>query len=171
MQPLLTIDREVVTQEVPMKLAALSRWTPVFLLPVLVACSGQPPRLDQAGIAPCPDSPNCVSSLAKDPGKRVAPLHFEGDGQAAMERLLALIKTMPRSRVVEVTPGFIRVEFHTRIFRFKDDVTFLLDARDKVIQLRSASRSGYYDFGVNRKRVRTIARLWRDQQKGASSDQ
>lgn len=143
-----------------MKPSPLWRWAGVLLLPVVIGCGGQPPKPGPVGLAPCPDSPNCVSSLAARPGQQVAPLPFAGDGQAAMQRLQTLIEAMPRSRVVEARPGLIRAEFHTRIFKFKDDVTFWLDEPNKVIHLRSASRSGYYDFGVNRKRTETIARLW-----------
>jgi uncharacterized protein (DUF1499 family) len=147
-----------------MKISALVRWTQVLLLPVVIGCGGQPPRSGSAGLAPCPDSPNCVSSQATRPDRRVAPLPFEGDGQAAMQRVRSLIEAMPRSRVVEVGPNLIRAEFHTRIFKFKDDVTFWLDEPNKLIHLRSASRSGYYDFGVNRKRAEAIARLWRKEE-------
>lgn len=147
-----------------MKISALVRWTQVLLLPVVIGCGGQPPRSGSAGLAPCPDSPNCVSSQAARPDRRVAPLPFEGEGQAAMQRVRSLIEAMPRSRVAEVGPNLIRAEFHTRIFKFKDDVTFWLDEPNKLIHLRSASRSGYYDFGVNRKRAEAIARLWRKEE-------
>ncbi len=147
-----------------MKRSTLSRWAGLLLLPVVIGCGGQPPKSGTAGLAPCPDSPNCVSSRETRPGRRVAPLPFQGDGQAALQRVQSLIEAMPRSRVVEVGPGLIRAEFYTRIFKFKDDVTFWLDEPNKVIHLRSASRSGYYDFGVNRKRAETISRLWRKEE-------
>ena len=160
-----------VIPEVKMKVPIVSRWVSVVLLPVAIGCSSQPSKPDQTGLAPCPDSPNCVSSLATKEGQRVAPLPYEGDGPAAMQKLLALVKTMPRSRVVDVQPQMIQVEFHTPIFKFKDDVTFWLDEPNKVIHLRSAARSGYYDFGVNRKRAQAIARLWHNQEQGASREQ
>ena len=147
-----------------MKDSARSRWIGILLLPMVIGCTGPPSISGQAGLTPCPDSPNCVSSLAARPGRRVAPLSFEGDGQGAMQRLLVLLKGMPRSRIAEVKGDLIRAEFHTRVFRFKDDVTFWLDEPNKVIHLRSASRSGYYDFGVNRKRAQAIGRLWRKEE-------
>lgn len=134
--------------------------------------SDKPPEINgQKIIAPCPDSPNCVSSLSTAPRQKAVALGYEGDGQAAMEKLLALIRAMPRSRVMEISPVSMRVEFHTRLLRFRDDVTFWLDERDKVIHLRSASRIGYYDFGVNRKRALAIARSWYNQEKGVAGEQ
>jgi len=149
----------------------MTRWTAgMILLPVLVGCGGAPAMLAEGSLPPCPDSPNCVSSLAQNPGQRVAPLAFDGDVATARGALLDIVAGMPRGRVVGTQPNMIQVEFRSCLFRFKDDLTFLFDAQAKVIHLRSASRSGYYDFGVNRKRAQTIALAWDNLHKGDRRD-
>ncbi len=109
-------------------------------------------------LAPCPSSPNCVSSLSEEPNHRVAPLRYAGSRKAARDKLLTLIKTLPRSRVVAQTETYLHVEFATPVLRFVDDVEFSLDTGENLIHVRSASRKGYYDFGVNRRRVEQIRR-------------
>lgn len=107
-------------------------------------------------LAPLPSSPNAVSSQAEDASRRVEPLAFAGDPEAAMARLRRVVEAMPRTRVVRAEPGYLHVEFTSRIFRFVDDVEFLLDAPASVIQVRSASRVGYSDLGANRARVDAV---------------
>lgn len=114
------------------------------------------PGAQNGRLRPCPDRPNCVSSQSADPRHAIRPLSYEGTRADAAERLLKLLRSMPRSRVVTVTPDYIHAEFTSRVFRFVDDVEFVFAGADKNIQLRSASRLGYSDFGVNRKRVETI---------------
>jgi uncharacterized protein (DUF1499 family) len=63
---------------------------------------------------------------------------------------------MPRARVVKDEGNYMHAEFTSRIFRFVDDVEFVIDDAHKVIHFRSASRLGYSDFGVNRKRMEEI---------------
>ncbi len=120
------------------------------------------PRTDpgiRAGrLAPCPATPNCVSSQA-DPADTVhyvAPLRYTGSGPAARARLLELLQGEPRVRVAEAGPEYIRAEFRSRWFGFVDDVEFLVDQSRRLIHVRSASRLGYGDFGVNRRRIEHI---------------
>jgi uncharacterized protein (DUF1499 family) len=105
---------------------------------------------------PCLDRPNCVSSQSADPRHAVRPLSYEGTQTDAAARLLKLLRSMPRARIVTVTPDYIHAEFTSRVFRFVDDVEFVFADADKKIHLRFASRLGYSDFGVNGKRVATI---------------
>jgi uncharacterized protein (DUF1499 family) len=107
-------------------------------------------------LAPCPNSPNCVSSVAPDAAHRVEPLAFKGAPAAAMERLRATITGMPRARVVRHDATSLSAEFTSWLLRFVDDVDCVLDADARVIHIRSASRVGYSDLGVNRKRVEQI---------------
>lgn len=111
-------------------------------------------------LAPCPPSPNCVSSLATDAEHRVAPLADQGDPAAAMRRLRDVIAAMPRARVVSASDTALRAEFTSRIFRFVDDVDCVVDPAAGVIQIRSASRVGYSDLGVNRDRVEAIRKAF-----------
>ena len=107
-------------------------------------------------LAPCPSSPNCVSSQATDDAHRVAPIVFRGDPAAALRRLRTVIEAMPRARIVEMTDSRLKAEFQSWLFRFVDDVDAIVDPGTGTIQVRSASRVGYSDLGVNRKRVEAI---------------
>lgn len=107
-------------------------------------------------LPPCPASPNCVCSEDPDPGHRVEPLSFSGPATDAMARLRTVIRTLPRTRIVADRGDFLQVEFRTRFLRFVDDVEFRIPPGAQVIQVRSASRVGYSDLGVNRRRVEQI---------------
>ena len=125
----------------------------------LTCCSGT--RLSTLGIkdgrlAPCPGSPNCVSTQAQDEKHRIDPLKYTGTQDQAKQRLVQVISTMPRARVITDEQGYLHVEFTSLIFRFVDDVEFFFDDANKLIHFRSASRTGYSDLGVNRKRMEEI---------------
>lgn len=113
-------------------------------------------------LASCSSQPNCVSSFATDPAHYVSPIAFSDSPQAAFERLRGVIAAMPGARIVRHTDDYLHAEFMSRMFGFVDDLECLVDTVDRRIDIRSASRVGYYDFGVNRKRVEEIrARLTR----------
>ena len=107
-------------------------------------------------LASCPNSPNCVSSAATDESHRIEPIRFSGSPDAALARLRAVIEAMPRARVTRADAGSLHAEFTSWLLRFVDDVDCVVDAAAGVIQVRSASRVGYSDLGVNRKRVEQI---------------
>jgi uncharacterized protein (DUF1499 family) len=96
-----------------------------------------------------------VSSLAGDETHRVDPLRYRGDPLQAQQHLLQVLRGMDRQRIVRADAQAIHVEFRSAFFSFVDDVNFRFEPRG-VIQIRSASRLGYSDFGVNRQRVETI---------------
>ena len=104
----------------------------------------------------CPESPNCVSSKASDPRHEIAPLVYSGTRDDAMNRLKKVLSGMKRIKIVEEKDNYLRVEATSFVFRFVDDVEFLFDEKGNVIDVRSASRVGYSDLGVNRKRVEEI---------------
>ena len=111
-----------------------------------------------ADLAPCPDSPNCVSTKSKDPGRAMPPLPYLNSAEESMERLMAIVREMKRATIVSATPSYLHVELRSALFRFIDDVEFLLDDSARLIHFRSASRTGYYDFGVNRRRMKEISK-------------
>ena len=119
-----------------------------FLLALALAMSSAPPDL-----APCPRTPNCVSTQAADPDKQMAPIPFTGDLDTARTRLLAMLSHESRVEVVEARTDYVHAVFTSLVFRFKDDVEFALDAEAKVVHFRSASRVGRGDFGANRRRM------------------
>ena len=139
--------------------------SPVILAAVL-ACTGNRPidlGVRDGRLAPCPDSPNCVSSQARDDRHRIAPLRYEGTEEKAKERLLAVLKGIARSNIVRDDEHYLHAEFTSALFRFVDDGEFLFNDKEKTIQMRSAARLGYYDFGVNRRRLETIRTGFADQ--------
>ena len=106
-------------------------------------------------LAPCPDSPNCVSSLAKDEDRRVAPLQVAKTRKASMTRLQTLLRQLDRVEFDVVGQSRIQARFSSRLLRFVDDVTFYI-REDGVVEVRSASRVGYWDLGANRRRVESL---------------
>ncbi|HWR89995.1 MAG TPA: DUF1499 domain-containing protein [Dissulfurispiraceae bacterium] len=106
-------------------------------------------------LAPCPSSPNCVSSLSADEGHFIEPLRYASSPDDAMKRLRKIIMTMERATITTDVEGYIHVEFRT-LLGFVDDAQFLLDSKSGVIHVRSASRTGYWDLGVNRSRIESI---------------
>ncbi|MBI3899102.1 MAG: DUF1499 domain-containing protein [Gammaproteobacteria bacterium] len=111
-------------------------------------------------LAACPASPNCVSSQAADAEHSIEPLAYVSSPMEARTRLKQVIAAMPRTRLVSETDNYLHYEFTTRILRFVDDVEFYFDDNARRIQVRSASRVGHSDFGVNRKRVETVRRAF-----------
>ncbi|BCX82472.1 hypothetical protein MIT9_P2058 [Methylomarinovum caldicuralii] len=109
-------------------------------------------------LPPCPSSPNCVSSQAdpRDETHYLPPLRFQGDPGAAWQRLEAIVARQPRVTVRSRRPGYLHAEFRSKIFGFVDDVQFLPDPERRLIHFRSASRAGYSDLGVNRRRIAAI---------------
>ena len=120
--------------------------------------AGKPQGLGAGGgrLANCPDSPNCVCSQEDRESHRVEPLTFSGDPQAAFARLVQVVKSQPRSKITAQTGSYLRAEFTTPVLRFVDDVEFLLVPGEHLIHVRSASRIGHTDLGVNRKRVEKL---------------
>ncbi|QDT91065.1 DUF1499 domain-containing protein [Gimesia algae] len=111
-------------------------------------------------LAPCPDSPNCVCSQDQSELHQIAPLQLTGTAAEARQRLLEVLQQQQGCQVVAQDGDYLRAEFRSLVFRFVDDVEFLFDSRQNVIQVRSASRIGHSDLGVNRKRIETIRTLF-----------
>jgi uncharacterized protein (DUF1499 family) len=109
-------------------------------------------------LSPCPDSPNCVNSQApeSDTVHAISPLTYTGTADAAKARLRTVIAAMPRTKIVADEGNYLRAEFTSLVFRFVDDVEFVIDDAAKTIHFRSASRVGQGDMGVNRKRMEEI---------------
>jgi uncharacterized protein (DUF1499 family) len=106
-------------------------------------------------LAPCPDSPNCVSSLVQHGRQAIAPLLMRRSPDQSLECLKTIVGSMKRARIVTVNEDFLHAEFSS-LLGFVDDVAFEIDRPQNVIHLRSASRLGYWDLGVNRRRLERI---------------
>ena len=127
----------------------------------LTGCSGTMPNLGikNSELAPCPKTPNCVSSQAHDKKHFIEPIIFAGTQHEAHARLLQIIESEKRTRIITDQKDYIRVEFTSALFRFVDDEEFYFPkekADETVIHARSATRVGRSDFGVNRKRIERI---------------
>jgi uncharacterized protein (DUF1499 family) len=99
---------------------------------------------------------NAVSSIAVTGRHRIEPLAVTGEPEAAFARLRALVASDAGARIVAERPGYLQAEYTSRWLRFVDDVEFLFDPPARVIHVRSASRLGRSDFGVNRARIESI---------------
>ena len=118
-------------------------------------------------LAPCPNKPNCVSTQATD-AHAIAPIAYRSTQADAMRQLLAVLRAMPRSRIVQSSADSVRVEFRTRFFGFVDDAHFVFDDKTKTIHFRSASRVGHSDLGVNRRRMEEIRKAFEAPAKASS---
>ncbi len=122
-------------------------------LAYLSATAPVPPAgLVDGRLRPCPPTPNCVSSESSAPEARIEPLHFQGPPELAWADLRRTLTVMGGT-VVREQDGFLWVTFTSRIFRFVDDVECRLVAAQGSIEVRSASRVGKGDLGVNRRRM------------------
>lgn len=130
-------------------------------------CSGSRPGdlgIRDGKLKACPDKPNCVNSQAL-PGDKVhfiEPITYIATRSDEMGRVKAVVSTLPRTRLIREETGYLYYEFTSFLMRYVDDVEFYFDDSTKLIHIRSASRLGHSDLGVNRKRVETIRGLLQD---------
>ena len=110
-------------------------------------------------LSPCPDKPNCVSTTAEEERHAIAPFRYRKSRAEAKEALKAVIAGLPRTTLVEEDDAYLHVEVTSLLLRFVDDVEFLFDEESKTIHFRSASRVGYGDLGVNRRRMEALRSL------------
>lgn len=112
--------------------------------------------LNQDRFADCPSTPNCVNSFSTDPAHSIAPLRYSVAPEQAFSNLKQTIASLPRTKIIQATDRYIYAEFTSKIMGFVDDVEFYLDKAANVIHVRSASRLGESDLGVNRQRIESI---------------
>lgn len=133
---------------------------PMGALPFIGNMAGDRPTnlgVKEGKLSPCPDSPNCVVSQGdEDAEHSIAPLTYSGEAGPAMAQLKTLVESMPRTKIIESTDTYLYAEFASKLMGFVDDVEFYLDPEASVVQVRSASRLGKSDLGVNRQRIEAI---------------
>ena len=132
----------------------------------MFACAGKPPTdigVTDGRLAPCPDSPNCVSSQSDDQTHTIAPLLYTAEKAAAKRTVKAVVLDMTGVRIVTDMEDYLYAEFKSKVMGFVDDVEFYFP-EEPIIHVRSASRVGYSDLGVNRKRIETIRERFKAQQ-------
>lgn len=132
-----------------------------FLSFLLSACSGSRPNdlgIKDGKLNPCPNKPNCVNSQAssEDREHSIQPISYIGSRTDEESRIKSVVASMPRTRLIKEETGYLYFEFTSLLMRYVDDVEFYLDDTTKLIHIRSASRLGHSDLGVNRKRMEAI---------------
>ena len=99
----------------------------------------------------CPGTPNCVNSQSDDPQSKIEPLPAK-----SIAEIKQVVEGMERTTIVEEADNYLYAEFQSKLMGYVDDVEFYLDSAANAVQVRSASRLGKSDLGVNRKRVEEI---------------
>ncbi len=134
-----------------------------ILCMAILSCSGQRPDnlgVNDGRLTPCPASPNCVCSDHCDQQHHVQPFLLKQPAAQAWETVKQVVRQLPRTRIITQTDAYLHAECSSAVFGFVDDLELHLRPADNIIAVRSASRLGHSDFGVNRKRVETLrARL------------
>ena len=139
----------------------------LMLVTIFWGCSGNPTERhnsESSGFLDCPDTPNYASSLAKNPKYRVGPFKLKKDPETSWNMVQKTIGQLSRTNIVSVDNNNIHAECRSIIFRFVDDLVLHLTPSNGIIHIRSASRTGYFDLGVNRDRVENLRKKL--QQKG-----
>ncbi len=113
--------------------------------------------MDGDKFSPCPSSPNCVSSMSEEPSHFIQPIRYSNRSTSTAKSLLIeLLNREKHCKIIEEKERYIHAEFRSNIFHFIDDVEFYFPLNENLIHIKSASRSGYYDFGKNRARIKQI---------------
>ena len=107
-------------------------------------------------LAPCPASPNCVSSDARDAEHAVEPLRLAQPAEKAWRNIREAVASLPRTAFVVETEDYLHAECRSALLGFVDDLELHLRPAEGIVAVRSASRLGYSDLGVNRKRVEEL---------------
>lgn len=128
---------------------------------LLTGCKGTMPQLgvENGQLMQCPATPNCVNSQAIDKKHFVEPILITSTPSEANTHILEILRKSKRSKIKVVERNYIRAEFTSKVFRFVDDVEFYFpdtQSKEMLIHVRSASRVGQSDLGVNRKRIEQI---------------
>lgn len=148
-----------------MKLEIIQLFAALLIVMPLFSCAGTRPvnlGVKDGRLSACPSSPNCASSDGADDAHRVAPFQLSvlpADGWRALREILA---ALPRTKMVTLSGDYLHAECASALFGFVDDLELHLRPAENLIAVRSASRLGHSDFGVNRSRVENLRRLLRE---------
>jgi uncharacterized protein (DUF1499 family) len=145
---------------------ALRNLAAVVIVMPLFSCAGSKPTnlgVKDLRLAPCPSTPNCVSSDATDPAHWVAAFQLAVAATDGWRTTRAAVANLPRTRIATETDDYLHAECSSAFFGFVDDIELHLRLTHDIIAVRSAARLGHSDFGVNRKRVENLRLLLRNQ--------
>jgi uncharacterized protein (DUF1499 family) len=128
----------------------------------LFSCAGKRPTnlgVEASRLAPCPSSPNCVSSDADNSAHSIAAFALAMPSGDAWPVVRAALESLPRTKIISETADYLRAECTSAFFGFVDDLELHLRTAEGVIAVRSAARLGYSDLGVNRRRIEDLRAL------------
>lgn len=112
-------------------------------------------------LAPCPETPNCVSTQANDPEHRLEPIPFTAPVNEVRSTLAEILGSLPRTYIATISSNYIHGVSRSRVFGFIDDTEIYIDEESNLIHIRAAARLGQGDFGVNRERAEEISAKFR----------
>lgn len=115
------------------------------------------PNVYPSPLRDCPASPNCVCTQASRSEQRMPAIAFTGTAAAAIEIIAEDIAHWPCTQIVSHKSNYLHLTVRTKLFRFVDDVEFWADDETHLLHFRSASRLGYSDLGVNRRRMKKLS--------------
>ncbi len=132
----------------------------------LISCAGSQPTdlgVTADRLSPCPASPNCVCSDCDSIKHQITPFTLAVPAQQAWQTISELIAALPRIRMIAGSDDYLHVECRSAVFGFVDDLELHLRPEEGIIAMRSGARSGYYDFGVNRRRLEALRTTLREE--------
>jgi uncharacterized protein (DUF1499 family) len=144
------------------RLIAIIFGTFLILASVALPATANDLGINQGHLANCPASQNCVVSQNADSKHAIDPISYHTDRDTARKIVFKVLTVVPRTEVVEQTDNYIHALSKSRIFKFVDDVEFYFPENENLIHIRSASRVGESDLGVNRRRMEQIRLALRD---------
>jgi uncharacterized protein (DUF1499 family) len=145
----------------------------LIILIVLTGCAGLRPDLgvENGQLSNCPSTPNCVSSMTDNEKYYIEPIITTGSQSEVKAQILEILSEFKSAKVTDLEDNYIRAEFTSNLFQFVDDVEFYFpetNSEEIVIHVRSASRVGHSDFGVNRKRIEQLRNRFNERKNGLS---
>ncbi len=142
----------------------LQRFALLLAAVLFFGCTGTRPAdlgVEDSSLPACPETPNCVSSDEDplDEQHYIAALTASGDSATVWQAIRAAVEDLPRTTIVTESSNYLYAESVSRVFRFVDDLEVHWRPSEGVAAVRSASRIGRRDFGVNRERVERLREL------------
>jgi uncharacterized protein (DUF1499 family) len=110
---------------------------------------------------PCNGKWNCAITQSVDGQKPNAQsLYYTGSKKEAQIWLKKIILSFARTKIITETEDYVHATFESKFWHFVDDVEFYFAEHKPIIYMRSASRVGTYDFGVNKRRLKKIKKMF-----------
>lgn len=111
-------------------------------------------------LALMPNKPNAVSSQTEEKDKKIEALEFKENLMESKQQVIKAIDNYGNGKIIKNEKNYLYIVFTTGMMKYHDDVEFYFDESKKLIQIRSASRIGYSDMGLNRERYNKLSKLY-----------